>query len=201
MCPDCEVLRTPRSRHCAICNKCVERFDHHCPWINNCVGIHNHNSFLVFLWSLTLIFITVSINSAWTIIEPCGIENLGADENCPLKELCLHNVCTIVWFRDTIGILTIGLGVFFGLPVSYLSYLACRNYSLNKTTNERFARAARTQSNASELESASSFHSRMSGVGDEAALLPGGAGGGRGRRRKGCWSNYGEMCCNKRVMT
>lgn len=42
LCPDCEVIRTPRSRHCAICNVCVERFDHHCSWINNCVGSGNH---------------------------------------------------------------------------------------------------------------------------------------------------------------
>ena len=199
MCPDCEVLRTPRSRHCAICNKCVERFDHHCPWINNCVGIHNHNSFLVFLWSLTLIFSIISINCLWVLSSPCGIKD--SPEGCPLSELCAGGFCKIMWLRYTIGILTIGIGLFFGLPVSYLGYLACRNYSLNKTTNERFARAARTQSNASELESVSSFHSRMSGVGDEAALLPGGAGGGRGRRRRGCWANCGEMCCNKKVMT
>ena len=38
LCPECIVLRTPRSRHCNICGKCVDRFDHHCPWINNCVG-------------------------------------------------------------------------------------------------------------------------------------------------------------------
>jgi len=52
MCPDCRVLRTPRSRHCAICNRCVERFDHHCPWLNNCVGYRNHSAFLTFLLSL-----------------------------------------------------------------------------------------------------------------------------------------------------
>jgi palmitoyltransferase len=52
LCPECKVIRSARSRHCAICNRCVERFDHHCPWINNCVGIKNHNAFMLFLWSI-----------------------------------------------------------------------------------------------------------------------------------------------------
>ena len=39
LCPTCEVICTSESRHCYICNRCVERFDHHCQWINNCIGI------------------------------------------------------------------------------------------------------------------------------------------------------------------
>lgn len=39
LCPSCEVICTTESRHCYICNKCVERFDHHCQWINNCIGV------------------------------------------------------------------------------------------------------------------------------------------------------------------
>ena len=39
LCPHCEVICTADSRHCYICNQCVERFDHHCQWVNNCVGI------------------------------------------------------------------------------------------------------------------------------------------------------------------
>ena len=49
LCPDCETIRTVRSRHCSVCGHCVERFDHHCPWINNCVGLNNHHVFYWFI--------------------------------------------------------------------------------------------------------------------------------------------------------
>ncbi|XP_076577467.1 palmitoyltransferase ZDHHC23-B isoform X1 [Chaetodon auriga] len=50
-CPVCRVVRPPRAGHCRICGVCVLRLDHHCVWINSCVGRANHRSFL-----LTLIF-------------------------------------------------------------------------------------------------------------------------------------------------
>lgn len=54
LCPECEVIRTSRSRHCNICNRCVNRFDHHCPWINNCVGGGNHGWFYLYILSTLL---------------------------------------------------------------------------------------------------------------------------------------------------
>ena len=66
LCADCEVVRTDRSRHCSICNRCIERFDHHCPWVNNCVGIDNHGVFMSFLLSMLILlsttFITLIMN-------------------------------------------------------------------------------------------------------------------------------------------
>ena len=35
------------SRHCLLCCKCVHHFDHHCRWLNNCIGDANYKSFLV----------------------------------------------------------------------------------------------------------------------------------------------------------
>ena len=65
ICPKCEVLRTPDSRHCFICNKCVGRFDHHCNWLNTCVGAGNHFSFYLYLvsvWSYLVFNIFVCIH-------------------------------------------------------------------------------------------------------------------------------------------
>ena len=55
ICPRCEVLTTPRSQHCNICDVCVEGWDHHCPWLNNCVGAKTRNTFMLFLLSFTLL--------------------------------------------------------------------------------------------------------------------------------------------------
>ena len=91
MCPDCEVLRTPRSRHCAICNQCVERFDHHCPYINNCVGIRNHNAFLAFIISLFMLILSVIVSNILHLADPCKIGDELSE--CPLERFCYKGLC------------------------------------------------------------------------------------------------------------
>eukprot|EP01084_Bolivina_argentea_P223148 377601_1 len=54
-CGTCHVFRPPRSFHCYICNSCVERFDRHCPWIGNCIGLRNYAYFSIFINSLQLL--------------------------------------------------------------------------------------------------------------------------------------------------
>ena len=50
ICKYCNEVKPLRTHHCSLCGVCVIKMDHHCPWINNCIGQNNQRYFLLFLF-------------------------------------------------------------------------------------------------------------------------------------------------------
>ncbi|XP_064435755.1 palmitoyltransferase ZDHHC12 isoform X4 [Mirounga angustirostris] len=80
-CRHCLVLPL-RARHCRDCRRCVRRFDHHCPWMENCVGERNHPLFVAYL-ALQLVVLLWGLYLAWWVPLPPGAR--GGPQHAPAR--------------------------------------------------------------------------------------------------------------------
>uniref|UniRef100_A0A3B3D5Z2 Palmitoyltransferase n=1 Tax=Oryzias melastigma TaxID=30732 RepID=A0A3B3D5Z2_ORYME len=128
-CSVCRVVRPPRAGHCRICGVCVLRLDHHCVWINSCVGQANHRSFLLTL----ILFLLTSLYGIGLVLRSvCPQQHLlTAMLYCPgvYNQFSTALCFTCVWYCT---IVTAG--------VLHLLLVQVINISCNVT--EREARAA-----------------------------------------------------------
>jgi len=86
ICPTCRVEKPARSKHCRYCNVEIFRFDHHCIWINQCVGLGNIKQFLMFLLFNNLMCLYGGYLGVGILVDIVESENL-----------------TNAWFRDGIS--------------------------------------------------------------------------------------------------
>ncbi|CAM9122365.1 unnamed protein product [Discosporangium mesarthrocarpum] len=74
ICGRCHGIKPVRSHHCRICARCIVRMDHHCPWVNNCVGACNLKHFLLFL-IYTILVGTYAVSLILYHFVDCMVDN------------------------------------------------------------------------------------------------------------------------------
>jgi len=123
-CHACAQPRPLRAKHCRACGRCVCDFDHHCPWINNCVGARNRASFYLFISLLLADAAAVAALSADALLEPSPHPAPDRGDGRPT---------TLLW-------LALAVAAPASLLLARFWLHRTRNALANLTTNERLNR-------------------------------------------------------------
>ena len=121
-CPYCKCQKTIKVKHCHISKKCINGFDHHCNWIDNCIGEQNIGRFIFFI----LMIISNLIFSYYIAFEAF----LSIEKTKPPDENTTYFVFSWIYIlntKDMIAIFIMSLCIFFFLPVLYVLWTQIKN--------------------------------------------------------------------------
>jgi hypothetical protein len=141
VCVVCRARRELRSHHCKECGRCVQRLDHHCPWIDNCVGLGNQRSFycfIILLFAAIVFFYYVVALYCMDVLFPLWATGFFQG---------FHHGGS--WIRPALGPLLMGTVAAFDLIwIAFVGALVARHtayMSVNITTYEVLVRPAHVQ--------------------------------------------------------
>ncbi|XP_023020428.2 palmitoyltransferase ZDHHC6 [Leptinotarsa decemlineata] len=138
-CGVCHGYKAPRSHHCRKCGRCILKMDHHCPWINNCVGWGNHAHFTFFLTFASLGCSQASVilcSSLYRSIHRMHYIYLGQE---PIIELGLYGMILCVFALGfSIGVVAaVGMLLYFQLRAILKNRTGIEDWIIEKATFRR----------------------------------------------------------------
>ncbi|KAL4490786.1 hypothetical protein ABPG72_021840 [Tetrahymena utriculariae] len=136
ICLDCQIIKPLRSKHCEVCKKCIKVYDHHCPWVNNCVGANNYKyfiSFIVLLWFNKLMLLVLTFLHLLTQYDDEDTFIFNWFQN--LSEKTLHSLLITKYVAAA---LIVAIVLPFFCMLSVLCFVQINNLFLNQTTYERY---------------------------------------------------------------
>lgn len=86
-CQYCKITRPKFTKHCQQCHKCVVMFDHHCIYLNTCIGTKNYAQFFVLILCCTLFMALQIYITAILIINAWDQPNSGLIVQSPLRSV------------------------------------------------------------------------------------------------------------------
>lgn len=115
----CRIVRPLRAKHCGVTGRCIECYDHYCPWVGNVIGRGNRAFFLTFLW-LELGSVTAAMAVA--------VARLHSNLAQPRPG---HGPATLVW-----PVVFVVADAFLLLSIAALALAQTNQIAKNITTNE-----------------------------------------------------------------
>lgn len=73
ICKTCQFIKPARSKHCSVCNVCVDLMDHHCPWLNNCIGKNTIGEFNRFITLHVILSISIFLTTLYVFLTKMQI--------------------------------------------------------------------------------------------------------------------------------
>merc|ERR1711959_310172 len=118
------------SRHCLICDKCVVDFDHHCKWLNNCIGAANYRYFLGLIASTALLIsVQLAVSASLFIKYSIDWDTLQEDVRTFYINLDANTYFGLVCFNIVLGIPSLALVTHLVGFHIYLSYHQLTTYN------------------------------------------------------------------------
>ncbi|KAF9531723.1 DHHC palmitoyltransferase-domain-containing protein [Crepidotus variabilis] len=121
--------KPPRTHHCSVCGACRSDFDHHCPWVGNCVTLPRLKAFVLMLSLVFLGFIVGVMPIASKLLDQISLALLVSRTDEWAKETWWNWTPAWIFFGGPFG------RYFIGTAIGYRILKEARD-NLDSTNNQ-----------------------------------------------------------------